>query len=238
MAGVYATFRRDGCRPPRTRSRRSPTTARYWPASPAPAPVRALPAAVAGNVTDVLRGVIALGTGSKAQALGRTAAGKTGNHLMMTVPPGSSATPRNSPPLSSSSEDSNHQPQSLVGVGGLQKVFGGDIPTEIWIQYMRDALAGLPDAPFPAPAPLGRGADEPGAPTPSPSAAPAKRAARAARRPPPLPPPHRALPRQHPPSAAITSAVDRAGVGHGGRHQPITRLTRTDLDGPHHPWHA
>ena len=44
----------------------------------APVPVRALPPAVADNVTDVLRGVIAKGTGTKAQALGRTAAGKTG----------------------------------------------------------------------------------------------------------------------------------------------------------------
>jgi hypothetical protein len=53
-------------------------------------------------------------------------------------------------------------------------VFGGDIPTEIWTQYMREALAGLPAAAFPAPASLGHGTNEPGAPSPSPSATPGK----------------------------------------------------------------
>ena len=69
-----------------------------------------------------------------------------------------------------------------MGVGGLQKVFGGDIPTDIWTQYMRDALAGLPDAPFPTPATLGHGTDEPGAPTPSASASPGKRGGKTGKR--------------------------------------------------------
>jgi membrane peptidoglycan carboxypeptidase len=142
----------------------------------APAPVRALPTAVAGNVTDVLRGVVARGTGTKAQALDRTAAGKTGTTDDFRSAWFIGYTPQLATSVVLFREDPKHpQLQSLVGVGGLQKVFGGDIPTEIWTQYMRDALAGLPDAPFPAPAPLGHGTDEPGAPTPSPSAAPVKR---------------------------------------------------------------
>jgi membrane peptidoglycan carboxypeptidase len=149
----------------------------------APATVRALPAAVAGNVTDVLRGVIARGTGTKAQALGRTAAGKTGTTDDYRSAWFIGYTPQLATSVVLFREDSNHpQLQSLAGVGGLQKVFGGDIPTEIWTQYMRDALAGLPDASFPVPASLGRGTDEPGAPTPSPSAAPAKRSGKTGKR--------------------------------------------------------
>ncbi|MFC9636363.1 hypothetical protein ACFTY8_46090 [Streptomyces mirabilis] len=124
----------------------------------------------------MLRGVVARGNGTKAQALGRAAAGKTGTTDDYRSAWFIGYTPQLATSVVLFREDANHpQLQSLAGVGGLQKVFGGDIATEIWTQYMRDALAGLPDAPFPAPAPLGRGADEPGAPTPSPSAAPAKR---------------------------------------------------------------
>jgi membrane peptidoglycan carboxypeptidase len=176
MAGVYATFAADGMQATPYSVTKVTHNGSVLAGFSAPAPVRALPAAVAGNVTDVLRGVIARGTGTKAQALGRTAAGKTGTTDDYRSAWFIGYTPQLATSVVLFREDSNHpQLQSLVGVGGLQKVFGGDIPTEIWIQYMRDALAGLPDAPFPAPAPLGRGTDEPGAPTPSPSAAPAKR---------------------------------------------------------------
>ncbi|MFE0327416.1 transglycosylase domain-containing protein [Streptomyces sp. Y2F8-2] len=170
MAGVYATFAADGMRATpysvtRVTHNGSPLTG-----FTAPAPVRALPAAVADNVTDVLRGVIARGTGTKAQALGRTAAGKTGTTDDYRSAWFIGYTPQLATSVVLFREDPKHpQLQSLVGVGGLQKVFGGDIPTEIWTRYMRDALAGLPDASFPAPAPLGHGADELGAPSPSPS---------------------------------------------------------------------
>ncbi|MFF1467732.1 transglycosylase domain-containing protein [Streptomyces mirabilis] len=183
MAGVYATFAADGMQATPYSVTKVTHNGSVLAGFSAPAPVRALPAAVAGNVTDVLRGVIARGTGTKAQALGRTAAGKTGTTDDYRSAWFIGYTPQLATSVVLFREDSNHpQLQSLAGVGGLQKVFGGDTPTEIWTQYMRDALAGLPDAPFPAPAPLGRGADEPGAPTPSPSAAPAKRGGKSGKR--------------------------------------------------------
>ncbi|MEU1596967.1 transglycosylase domain-containing protein [Streptomyces sp. NPDC005708] len=170
MAGVYATFAASGMQTTpysvtKVTHNGSPLTG-----FTAPAPVRALPAAVADNVTDVLRGVIARGTGTKAQAVGRTAAGKTGTTDDYRSAWFIGYTPQLATSVLLFREDPNHpRLESLVGVGGLQKVFGGDIPTEIWTEYMRGALAGLPDAPFPAPASLGHGTNEYGAPSPSPS---------------------------------------------------------------------
>ncbi|MET7349122.1 penicillin-binding transpeptidase domain-containing protein [Streptomyces mirabilis] len=78
MAGVYATFAADGMQATPYSVTKVTHNGSALAGFSAPAPARAVPAAVAGNVTDVLRGVIARGTGTKAQALGRTAAGKTG----------------------------------------------------------------------------------------------------------------------------------------------------------------
>jgi len=168
MAGVYATFATSGMQTAPYSVTKVTHDGTALPGFTAPAPVRALPAAVADNVTGVLRGVIARGTGTKAQALGRTAAGKTGTTDDYRSAWFVGYTPQLATSVVLFREDPKHpQLQSLIGVGGLQKVFGGDIPTEIWTQYMRDALAGLPDAPFPAPAPLGHGTDEFGAPSPS-----------------------------------------------------------------------
>ncbi len=183
MAGVYATFAADGMRTSPYSVTKVTNNGSVLPGFTAPTPVQALPAAVADNVTDVLRGVITRGTGTKAQALGRTAAGKTGTTDDYRSAWFVGYTRQLATSVVLFREDAAHpQLQSLVGVGGLQKVFGGDIPTDIWTQYMRDALAGLPDAPFPTPAPLGRGTDEPGAPSPSPTRTPDKRGTKPARK--------------------------------------------------------
>ena len=170
MASVYGTFAASGMQAAPYSVTKVTHNDSALTAFTAPAPVRALPTAVADNVTDVLRGVIARGTGTKAQALGRTAAGKTGTTDDYRSAWFIGYTPQLATSVVLFREDSNHpQLQSLVGVGGLQKVFGGDIPTAIWTQYMRAALAGLPNTPFPAPTSLGDGADEFGVPSPSPS---------------------------------------------------------------------
>jgi membrane peptidoglycan carboxypeptidase len=170
MASVYGTFAASGMQTAPYSVTKVTHNDSVLTAFKAPAPVRALPTVVADNVTDVLRGVVARGTGTKAQALGRTAAGKTGTTDDYRSAWFIGYTPQLATSVVLFREDSNHpQLQSLVGVGGLQKVFGGDIPTAIWTQYMRAALAGLPDAPFPAPTSLGDGADEFGVPSPSPS---------------------------------------------------------------------
>lgn len=176
MAGAYSTFAASGMRATPYSVTKVTHNGSALPGFTAPAPIRALPRAIADNVTDVLRGVIAKGTGTKAQALGRTAAGKTGTTDDYRSAWFVGYTRQLATSVVLFREDADHpQLQSLVGVGGLQKVFGGDIPTDIWTQYMTDALVGLPDTPFPAPVSLGRGANEPGAPKPSPSTTPDKK---------------------------------------------------------------
>ncbi|MFI2201818.1 transglycosylase domain-containing protein [Streptomyces sp. NPDC020192] len=174
MAGAYATFAASGTRITPYSVTQVTHDDAVLPGFTAPAPVRALPSAVADNVTDVLRGVITRGTGTRAQALGRNAAGKTGTTDDYRSAWFIGYTRQLATSVVLFKEDPAHpQLQSLAGVGGLQKVFGGDIPTEIWTRYMRDALTGLPDLPLPAPAPLGPGTNEPGVPSPSPSHTPA-----------------------------------------------------------------
>ncbi|MEU8976085.1 transglycosylase domain-containing protein [Streptomyces monashensis] len=183
MAGVYAAFATSGTQVTPYSVTKVTHDGAVLPGFTAPTPVRALPAAVADNVTDVLRGVITRGTGTKAQALGRTVAGKTGTTDDYRSAWFIGYTRQLATSVVLFKEDPAHpQLQSLAGVGGLQKVFGGDIPTEIWTLYMHDALSGLPDLPFPTPASLGRGADEPGIPSASPTPAPAKHAGRHDRR--------------------------------------------------------
>ncbi|MEV7691477.1 transglycosylase domain-containing protein [Streptomyces bungoensis] len=176
MAGAYATFAASGMQSTPYSVTRVMHDGAVLPGFRAPTPVRALPSAVADNVTDVLRGVIARGTGTKAQALGRTAAGKTGTTDDYRSAWFVGYTRQLATSVVLFKEDATHpQLQSLVGVGGLQKVFGGDIPTEIWTRYMRGALAGVPDLPFPDPESLGHGSDEPGVPSASPSPSPTAR---------------------------------------------------------------
>ncbi|MGW4567969.1 transglycosylase domain-containing protein, partial [Streptomyces sp. NPDC004561] len=170
MAGTYATFAASGMQSTPYSVTQVTRDGVMLPGFSAPTPVRAVPSAVADNVTDVLRGVITRGTGTKAQALGRTAAGKTGTTDDYRSAWFIGYTHQLATSVVLFKEDPAHpQLQSLAGVGGLQKVFGGDIPTEIWTRYMGGALTGLPDLPFPAPEPLGHGADEPGLASASPS---------------------------------------------------------------------
>ncbi|WBO64984.1 hypothetical protein [Streptomyces camelliae] len=138
-------------------------TRRRPPQPPLPAAVRRT--AVAGAVP-----VSGSGSSAKAQALGRTAAGKTGTTDDYRSAWFIGYTRQLATSVVLVKEDPAHpQLQSLAGMGGLRKVFGGDIPTEIWTRYMRDALAGLPDLPFPAAPSLGPGTNEPGVPSASPT---------------------------------------------------------------------
>ncbi|GAB2756226.1 transglycosylase domain-containing protein [Streptomyces bullii] len=138
-----------------------------------PAGTRAMPASTADTVTDVLQGVVEHGTGTNALALGRPAAGKTG-----TTDDYKSAwfigyTPQLSTAVAMFKEAPGSSGlRSMAGVGGYSKVFGADMPTQVWVGYMTAALQGRPVLPFPAAPHLGKGVNESGAPSPSPSASP------------------------------------------------------------------
>ncbi|AXI78607.1 transglycosylase domain-containing protein [Peterkaempfera bronchialis] len=164
---------------------------------------RAMDAAVADTVTDVLKDVIWKdgGTGAAAKALGRVAAGKTG-----TTDENKSAwfvgyTPQLSTAVAMWREKPGSKKglQQMYGLGTgniSDSVHGGKYPTEIWTEYMTAALQGTQEQPFPTPGDLDAvKLDASGAPStasPSPSAS-------ASSEPPSAPPSD--TPSRRPPSA-------------------------------------
>ncbi|MFF9122485.1 transglycosylase domain-containing protein [Streptomyces sp. NPDC014889] len=131
---------------------------------------QAMPEAVADNVTDVLENVIENGTGTKALALGRKAAGKTG-----TTDKNKSAwfvgyTQQLSTAVTMFREEpKTHSLLSMNGTAGKDSIHGGDIPTQVWTEYMQAALEGKNDPGFPKAEKIGEIADGIGAPSPTPT---------------------------------------------------------------------
>ncbi|WP_093800062.1 transglycosylase domain-containing protein [Streptomyces sp. Wb2n-11] len=130
---------------------------------------------VADNVTKVLENVIENGTGTKAKKLGRPAAGKTG-----TTDKNKSAwfvgyTPQLSTAVTLFRTDpESRKLLSMNGTGGVPSIHGGDIPTEVWTNYMKEALKGTPVKDFPEAGPIGEKADSVGAPSPTPTPTPSQ----------------------------------------------------------------
>ncbi|MEU1934770.1 transglycosylase domain-containing protein [Streptomyces coeruleorubidus] len=131
---------------------------------------QAMPEKVANNVTATLENVIQNGTGKKALALGRTAAGKTG-----TTDENKSAwfvgyTQQLSTSIAMFREDpKSAKLLSMNGTAGEKSIHGGDTPTEVWTEYMKAALDGEPDPGFPEAEKIGEIQDAVGAPSPTPT---------------------------------------------------------------------
>ncbi|MFE9422454.1 transglycosylase domain-containing protein [Kitasatospora sp. NPDC006697] len=195
-----------------------------------PAPKQVLDQAVADNITSVLEDVVAKGTGTKAQAVGRPVAGKTG-----TTDKGTSAwfdgyTPQLATAVTMFREDANHPGlQSLSGTGGKATFYGGDLPTEVWADYMKQALANTPVVDFPTPGPVNTEVDASGAPStaspspsPSASASPSPSAAPSSQAPVQVPPTSQAPPQQ--PTGAPETCLP--GVDCGGAPSPSASKTQ------------
>jgi penicillin-binding protein 1A len=128
--------------------------------SPLPKTTAVLPTNVADNVTNVLQGVIASGTGTAAQ-LGRPAAGKTGTTTNTTDAWFVGYTPTLSTAVWMG--NSNSDATSIGAVSGhlldgqpyyVSQVYGGTWPAITWKEFMSAALVGVPATPFSAPAPI------------------------------------------------------------------------------------
>ncbi|MFC1417573.1 transglycosylase domain-containing protein [Streptacidiphilus cavernicola] len=126
----------------------------------------------ANTINSMLQDVVKYGTATAAQAIGRPAAGKTG-----TTDDYKSAwfigyTPQLATAVAMFREDPKHPGMmSMVGTGTGQKTtfYGGALPTEVWTDYMSDALKGQSVMNFPPAPSLPKGANESGAPTPTPT---------------------------------------------------------------------
>lgn len=183
MAGAYATFANNG-------ERNEPfsvteVTEKGQPIYKHDAqPKRAFSSAIASNVTDVLRDVVEnpKGTGRKAAIPGWDVAGKTG-----TTDGNNSAwfvgyTPTLSTAIDMYRFDDDETKQgrkfeSMFGTGAQPKIHGSSFPSQIWKDYMTDALVDMDKESFPEPEDLdaepvfGGGAVSP---TPTPTETPSQ----------------------------------------------------------------
>jgi len=145
MASAYGVFANSGVRQePTGVVRITDRTGRVLEDNTSRPGTRVLTAAVATNVTDVLRGVITSGTGRNA-GIARPAAGKTGTtddyHDAWFV----GYTPQLSAAVWMGHRD---EVRSLGGVSG------GGHPAQAWGAFMRKALTGQPATDFPPPGQL------------------------------------------------------------------------------------
>jgi membrane peptidoglycan carboxypeptidase len=132
---------------------------------------------VAHNVTNVLKTVVDAGTGTNAKLPGREVAGKTG-----TTDGNKSAwfvgyTPQLSTAISMYRLDDNEKAKKrqfleMYGTGGQKKIHGASFPSEIWHDYMSQALAGTTPEAFPKPEPIGKVIGSLPSPSASPSTSP------------------------------------------------------------------
>ncbi|QOV37120.1 penicillin-binding protein [Streptomyces ferrugineus] len=130
----------------------------------------AMGADVANNVTDVLENVVKNGTGKKVADIGFPVAGKTG-----TTDENKSAwfvgyTRELSTAVTLFRTDPGKgKLLSMNGTGGVPSIHGGDIPAQVWKDYMAEAMKsyGTPE-PFPEAEPIGEIIND----TPTPTAVP------------------------------------------------------------------
>ncbi|MFD3733998.1 transglycosylase domain-containing protein [Streptomyces sp. NPDC058632] len=172
MAGSYATFAASG-------EQRDPFSVKKVTSKDGTVYThktqteQAFTALVADNVTDILTTVVEDGTGTNAQLEGREVAGKTG-----TTDGNKSAwfvgyTPQLSTAISmfrypDDETIKNRQFLEMYGTGDQESIHGASFPSEIWADYMEDALKGQKPEPFPTPEPIGEIVND----TPSPTATP------------------------------------------------------------------
>ncbi|MEU1460688.1 transglycosylase domain-containing protein [Streptomyces sp. NPDC005727] len=170
MADAYATFAASGKQADPYSVTAVKKDGVEQPGFSKPKVKQAMESNIANNVTDVLQNVIQNGTAQNAKALGRTAAGKTG-----TTDKNKSAwfvgyTQQLSTSVAMFRENpKNHKLLSMNGTAGKDSIHGGDIPTQVWTEYMKAALKDANDPGFPDAIKIGKVHDEAGAPSPTPS---------------------------------------------------------------------
>ncbi|MFF5447466.1 transglycosylase domain-containing protein [Streptomyces sp. NPDC012888] len=175
MANSYATFAASGTHHEPYSVTKVIHKSQELDGFQAPKAERAMSNGIADNITKVLENVVENGTGKKAQKLGRPSAGKTG-----TTDENKSAwyvgyTPELSTAVTLFRTDPNAKEkklESMKNVGGIPSIHGGDIPAEIWTEYMKAALKGTPVKDFPEAEDIGVTADGDGAPSPTPTPTP------------------------------------------------------------------
>ncbi len=199
MAAAYATFAARGQRHTPQVVKEVLTTTGSTAYEQQTQGEQTIEVAIADTVNYALENVVTNGSGYRAQALGRPAAGKTG-----TTDSNLSAwyvgyTPQVSAAVMMAKSDDDGNPISLSGTGGMGSVAGGSFPAAIWTAFAQGYLADLPVEGFAGPDPDlvgGGGGTQPSrspseSPSPSPSqepsASPTPRPTRSSTSPAPTP---------------------------------------------------
>ncbi|MGW3669339.1 transglycosylase domain-containing protein [Streptomyces sp. NPDC005141] len=176
MAGAYATFAASGeQRDPYSVEKVTDKNGMVFQHDKIAKTKDAFTAAVADNVTDVLKTVVEKGTGTNAQLKGREVAGKTG-----TTDGNKSAwfvgyTPQLATSigmyrLDDDETKKNREFLQMYGTGGEKTIHGASFPSQIWRDYMEVALKGEKAEAFPKPEDIGVVLNDTPSPTPTPSA--------------------------------------------------------------------
>ncbi|HVE25929.1 MAG TPA: transglycosylase domain-containing protein [Sporichthya sp.] len=102
------------------------------------------PEVISGTL-EAMQDVVKFGTGTKAKALNRPVAGKTGTHQDLTAW-FSGCTPQLAASVLYFKGDGT---KSLDGTAGMSTFFGGTYPAQTWTTFMKGALKGKPVEDFP-----------------------------------------------------------------------------------------
>jgi penicillin-binding protein 1A len=108
---------------------------------------RRISAALAWQVTDILKGVIRGGTGTRAN-IGRPAAGKTGTNQAYRDAWFVGYTPELAVAVWMGYPEGQ---KSLYNIQGVARVAGGTIPAQVWHDFMAVAMANQPALDWPKP---------------------------------------------------------------------------------------
>lgn len=173
MADAYGTFAASGSHYEPYSVTKVLKDGKPLPDFKPPAEQTAMPENVANNVTDVLQNVVQNGTGKKVADMGFPVAGKTGTtdknksawFVGYTRELSTAVTLFRSDPKTSKLE-------SMNGTGGVASVHGGDIPAQVWKDYMAVALKNSKHEDFPPAEPLGEILNASPSPSPTPSTTP------------------------------------------------------------------
>ncbi|MEU9214100.1 transglycosylase domain-containing protein [Streptomyces sp. NPDC048415] len=176
MAGAYATFAASGKqREPYSVEKITDKDGTKFLHQDVAKTKQAFTEQVADNVTDVLKTVVEKGTGTNAQLTGREVAGKTG-----TTDGNKSAwfvgyTPQLSTAIGMYRMDDNESNKGreflqMYGTGGEKTIHGASFPSQIWRDYMEQALKGKKAVDFPTPEDIGKVLNDTPSPTVTPSA--------------------------------------------------------------------
>lgn len=173
MADAYGTFAASGSHYEPYSVTKVLKDSEPLPKFKPPAEQTAMPENVANNVTDVLQNVVQNGTGKKVADMGFPVAGKTGTtdknksawFVGYTRELSTAVTLFRSDPKTSKLE-------SMNGTGGVASVHGGDIPAQVWKDYMAVALKNSKHEDFPPAEPLGEILNASPSPSPTPSTTP------------------------------------------------------------------